>query len=259
MKTILYEVNEDVALITFNRPTALNALNREILIELNSLLDNIKMDKSVNIVVFTGMGKAFIAGADISEIVHFSDEEAKQYSQFGSEVFHKIELLEKVTIAAINGYCLGGGNELALACDIRIASNKARFGQPEVTLGITPGFSGTQRLPRLIGVSKAKELLFTGKIIDAEEAHEIGLVNIVTSYESLNETVDSFIKSISKNSMNAVLLTKRAVNEGIEAPLEDGIELENIYFARCFLHSDQKEGMTAFLEKRQANFQKLEE
>ncbi|QVK19104.1 enoyl-CoA hydratase/isomerase family protein [Mycoplasmatota bacterium] len=254
MNTILYEVNDNIAKITFNRPNALNAINKEMLNELDQVINEIKADDNIHFVLFTGVGKAFIAGADISEMAHMNTSEAKAYGKFGADVFRKIELLKKVTIATINGYCLGGGNELAMACDIRIASEKAKFGQPEVSLGITPGFSGTIRLPRIVGVSKAKELLFTGKMIDAKEALTIGLVSSVEPLESLNEKVHHLIHSINKNSLHAVLSTKQVVDEGIEGSLDDGIELETVHFSNCFSFYDQKEGMNAFIEKRKAKF-----
>jgi len=259
MNTIIYEVEGNIANITFNRPNALNAINQEMLNELNLLLDEIKDNIHIQFVVFTGLGKAFIAGADISEMINMNPLEASAYGKFGSEVFRKIERLEKITIAAINGYCLGGGNELAMACCLRVASDKAKFGQPEVSLGIIPGFSGSIRLPRIVGTSKAKELLYTGKIIDANEALAIGLVSSVVSYDKLSETVIHLIHSINQNSFNAVLLAKHSIEEGMEAPIEDGIELETIYFSRCFSHLDQKEGMRAFLEKRKADFNHMKE
>ncbi len=251
---IQLEIKKNIAWVTFNRPKALNAINIEMLNELDQTVDVIKENVKVQFVIFTGLGKAFIAGADISEMVNMDELEAKNYGRLGAAVFRKIELLDKVTIALINGYCLGGGNELAMACDFRIASDKAKFGQPEVTLGITPGFSGTSRLPRIVGVTKAKELLFTGKMIDANEALKIGLLTQVVSHDTLQETGFKFIESMDNNSFNALIHIKHAIDEGMEAPLEDAIELETIYFSRCFSHSNQSEAMKAFFEKRKPNY-----
>lgn len=254
MENILLEVNESIARVTFNRPQSLNALNKKTLKELDEILTQIEKNEDIRYIVFTGTGKAFIAGADISEMKDFTQEQAFEYTKLGSKIFLRIERLPKITIALVNGYCLGGGLELAMACDIRIASINANFGQPEVSLGITPGFSGTVRLPRLVGITKAKELLFTGKMISANDALVIGLVNSVVSANELIDTGDKFIDSLKKNSFYALNNVKQMFRDGIDAPLEDAIELENIYFSRCFSHVDQKEGMSAFLEKRKANF-----
>lgn len=258
MNNLFLNLNERIATITFDRPNSLNSLNIETLHELDKVIEDIKNNETIDIIVFTGIGKAFIAGADISEMANMNELEAKEYAKLGSKIFRKIELLRQITIASINGYCLGGGNELAMATDMRIASENAKFGQPEVSLGIIPGFSGTQRLPRLIGITKAKELLFTGKIIDANEAKMLGLVNQVVSHELLTESALNLAQTILKNSQNAIQIAKKAINEGIEAPLDDAIELENIYFSQLFSTFDQKEGMAAFLEKRKANFRKEE-
>lgn len=258
MNNLFLNLNERIATITFDRPNSLNSLNIETLHELDKVIEDIKNNETIDIIIFTGIGKAFIAGADISEMANMNELEAKEYAKLGSKIFRKIELLRQITIASINGYCLGGGNELAMATDMRIASENAKFGQPEVSLGITPGFSGTQRLPRLIGITKAKELLFTGKIIDANEAKMLGLVNQVVSHELLTESALNLAQTILKNSQNAIQIAKKAINEGIEAPLDDAIELENIYFSQLFSTFDQKEGMAAFLEKRKANFRKEE-
>ncbi len=258
MNNLLLDVNEKIATITFNRPESLNALNIETLSEIDKVIEDIKNNENIEIVIFTGTGKAFIAGADISEMANMNEFEAKEYAKLGATIFRKIELLEKITIACINGYCLGGGNEFAMATDLRIASEHAKFGQPEVSLGIIPGFSGTQRLPRLIGVTKSKELLYTGKIIDANEAKLIGLVNQVVSHELLFESTLNLAKTILKNSQLAVRIAKKVVNEGIDSPLDDAIKLENTYFSQLFSTFEQKEGMQAFLEKRKANFRKEE-
>lgn len=254
MEHIQYEIVDRVVWMTFNRPKAYNALNREMLQELNQLIELIKVDDDVDLIVLTGEGKAFIAGADISEMVNMTNEEAKAYGTFGATVFHQLECLPKPSIAMINGFCLGGGNELAMACDFRIASSKAKFGQPEVSLGITPGFCGTQRLPRLIGISKAKELLYTGKVIDANEALQIGLVNQVVEPEDLKKTVEELVQAILKNSQYAVRSCKQAIVEGIEVSMEEALTIEADYFATCFSDGEQQEGMKAFLEKRPAQF-----
>lgn len=255
METILLEINGNVAKVTFNRPNALNALNKQMLVELDTIITNIGNDPKIKYIIFIGVGKAFIAGADIAEMSDMSHEEAVAYGRLGAGIFRKIELLDKITIALVNGYCLGGGAELAMACDMRICSLNAKFGQPEVTLGITPGFSGTVRLPRLIGIAKAKELLYTGKVIDANDALVMGLVTSVVSTNGLAEAGENIISSLEKNSFNALIHIKKMLSEGMDAPIDDAIELENIYFAKCFNHNDQKEGMKAFLEKRKANFE----
>lgn len=251
MKNILFEVNGDVAKITFNRAQALNALNKETLSELKQVVAKLNEDDSIRFVIFTGINKAFIAGADISEMKDMNEVEASNYGNLGSKIFLLIENLPQITIALINGYCLGGGLELALACDIRIAVENAKFGSPEVTLGITPGFSGTVRLPLLIGVAKAKELLYTGKIIDANEALKIGLVNEVVEKEKLTEKGDYFINILKKNSYNALKNIKAILRE---QTIEEKIHIENKYFSSCFAHPDQKEGMTAFIEKRKPKY-----
>jgi enoyl-CoA hydratase len=253
-KNLLLETSEGICTIKINNPQSLNALNDEVLKELSAAFDLASDDRDVSIIVLTGEGKAFVAGADIAHMSRLGVEEAKKFAEEGSKFFRKIEMLDKVVIAAVNGYALGGGCELAMACDIRIASEKAKFGQPEVGLGITPGFSGTQRLPRLVGLGRAKELIFTGGHIGAEEAYRIGLVNKVVNKDSLMEETYALAKKIISNSKTAVKYTKEAMNRGIETDIETGIALEADLFGLCFAHRDQKEGMTAFLEKRPANF-----
>lgn len=249
------EINSSIATILFNRPKAYNALNSETLLELEQIIDALNDKEEIKIIIFTGSGKAFIAGADISEMANMNESQALAYCEIGVRVFRKIEVIDKVTIAAVNGFCLGGGNELAMACDIRIASEFAKFGQPEVSLGITPGFSGTQRLPRIIGVAKARELLFTGKVISSEEALKIGLVNNVVSSENLLNNVKELADSILKNANLAVIATKKAINDGLEKSMDEAILIEKNYFSKCFNSEDQKEGMKAFLEKRTPNYQ----
>ncbi|MBP8692116.1 MAG: short-chain-enoyl-CoA hydratase [Sedimentibacter sp.] len=253
-KNLLMETREGICTIKINNPQTLNALNDEVLKELDAAFDAASNDKDVSIIVLTGEGKAFVAGADIAYMSGLSVEEAKKFAEEGSKIFRKIELLDKVVIAAVNGYALGGGCELAMACDLRIASEKAKFGQPEVGLGITPGFSGTQRLPRLVGLGRAKELIFTGSYIDAEEAYRIGLVNKVVSKDSLMEETYALAKKIISNSKTAIKYAKEAMNRGIETDIDTGIAIEADLFALCFAHPDQKEGMTAFKEKRPAKF-----
>jgi len=252
---LLFENNDGIGIITLNRPKALNALNNDMLAELDSLLDIIAQDETVKVVIVTGNGeKAFAAGADIAEMQHLSAIEGRKLGKFGQSVISKFENLPQPVIAAVNGFALGGGCELAMACDIRIASEKAKFGQPEVTLGITPGFGGTQRLPRLIGKGRAKELIFTGDIIDVQEAYRIGLVNKVTTAEELMSVTQAMAGKIMSRAEIAVKLSKAAVNTGMDMDVESGIAYEAETFGLCFSTADQKEGMSAFIEKRKAIF-----
>lgn len=252
---LLFEAKDRVGVITLHRPKALNALNTELLQELSNLLDHIKEDKSVEVVIITGSGeKAFVAGADITEMQKLTAIEGRNFGKIGQDVFNKLENLPQPVIAAINGFALGGGCELAMACDVRIASEKAKFGQPEVSLGIAPGFGGTQRLPRLIGKGRAKELIFTGDIIDAGEAYRMGLVNKVVAPEELMNTAQVLAEKILSRAPVAVQLSKAAINEGLNMDLASGIAYEAEIFGLCFATEDQKEGMTAFVEKRKPNF-----
>ncbi|MEG6584778.1 short-chain-enoyl-CoA hydratase [Dendrosporobacter sp. 1207_IL3150] len=249
------EVSGGIVTITLSRPKALNALNEAMLRELDDLLDELEKDHSVKTIIITGSGtKSFVAGADISEMQPLSVEEGCEWAKLGQSVFSKIEKLPKPVIAAVNGFALGGGCELAMACDIRIASAKAKFAQPEVSLGITPGYGGTQRLPRLVGKGRAKELLFTGEMIDAAEAYRIGLVNKVVEPEQLMTAAITMAEKIINCAPLAVQMCKAAVNKGIETDLDTGIAYEAEVFGRCFATSDQKEGMAAFVQKRKANF-----
>lgn len=248
------EKSEGVATLTISRPKALNALNSQVLDELNNILDDIKEDSEIDVIILTGDGKAFVAGADIGEMSSLTAEEGRQFGQKGLDAFRKLELLEKPTIAAVNGFALGGGNELAMSCDMRIASDKALFGQPEVGLGITPGFAGTQRLPRLVGLGKAMEIILTGNNIKADEALEIGLVNHVVPADELMDTAMELAKKIASNAQLAVRYSKEAINRGIETDIEAGMVTERDLFGLCFATEDQKEGMAAFLEKRKAEF-----
>lgn len=251
----LHLTKEDgIGILTINRPQAMNALNSELLAELGKAIAEVQYDPEVRVCVITGEGKAFVAGADIAEMAEMSALEGREFARLGNAVFTSIEELEKPVIAAINGFALGGGCELALSCDIRLASEKAKLGQPEVGLGITPGFGGTQRLARAIGPAKAKELIYTGKMIGAEEALSIGLVNHVYPVETLLEEAKKLAKEIAMKAPVAVQFCKRAINEGLETDLHHGLEIESDLFGLCFSTADQKEGMEAFLNKRPAQF-----
>lgn len=244
------ETNDRIALVTICRPKALNALSSAVLAELESLVDALESSREADVVIVTGEGKAFVAGADITEMRDLDPRAARSFSALGSRVFTKLERMEMPVIAAVNGFALGGGCELALACDIRVASSLAKFGQPEASLGITPGFSGTQRLPRVVGASKAKELLFTGQTIDAVEALRIGLVSQVVEPEELMPACVELARKIAKNAPRAVAYCKAAVNGGLDMTGERGMLLERDLFALCFATADQREGMSAFLERR---------
>ncbi|MBQ6957786.1 MAG: enoyl-CoA hydratase/isomerase family protein [Bacteroidales bacterium] len=242
-----------VVVLTISSPATLNALNSTILEELDAFVDALH-PAVTRVLVITGEGKAFVAGADISEMAHLSESEGLAFGKRGARVFKKIEDLPFPVIAAVNGFALGGGCELAMACDIRIASAKARFGQPEVGLGIIPGFSGTYRLPKLVGQGIAKELIYTGKMIGADEALRIGLVNSVVVPEELMNAVDALITQILKNAPIAIGYAKTCINENYDLDIDESLALENQYFAKCFATTDQKEGMDAFLNKRPAVF-----
>lgn len=254
LKNIEVKVEDRIAIVKMNRPKALNALNSDTLNELVSIFDTLKEDDSVLGVIVTGEGKGFVAGADIVQMQPYKSIEGRSYADFAQGVFNKIEGLEKPVIAAVNGYALGGGSELALSCDIRIASTKAVFGQPEVGLGIIPCFGGTQRLPRLIGSGMAKEMIFTGRQVKSEEALAIGLVNKVVEPEVLIEESIKMMNDILKNASIAVGFAKVAINKGLEMDLQNGLELEKDVSALCFATEDKDEGMNAFVEKRKAIF-----
>lgn len=253
-KSILFKKHDNICILSINRPKALNALTTQVLHELKDAIDTIKEDDEIYVVIITGEGRAFIAGADISEMKDKTPEEARKFGELGLEIFRKIELMEKPVIAAINGFALGGGCELAMCCDIRIAGEKAKFGQPEVGLGITPGFAGTQRLPRLVGIAKAKELIFTGDMIDASEAEKIGLVNRIVPQEELMDESIKLAQKIASKGQIAIRYSKTAINRGVEVDIETGMALEKDLFGLCFATEDQKEGMEAFIEKRKPNF-----
>ncbi len=238
------------AILTIDRPEALNALNEEVLEALSTLLRQHEQDIHIKALIITGAGRAFVAGADIAAMYGMSPREAKLFSLRGHEVMQQLADFPVPVIAAVNGFALGGGLELALACDIRLGSTKARMGQPEVTLGITPGFAGTARLGRVIGPSKAKELLFTGRMVDAAEAHSIGLLDHVYEPDQLLAKAGEMAEAISRNSGVTLRLLKSATNGG--CPRVGTYEAE--MFSRCFSTMDQKEGMQAFLEKRRPDF-----
>lgn len=254
-QNLLVEQQEGIAIITMNRPAVLNALSEATVRELNQVMEEIEQDDNVLAVVITGAGeKSFVAGADISEIRHATPLQARAWAKYVHAVFNRIENLPKPVIAAVNGYALGGGCELAMSCDIRIASEKARFGQPEVLLGVTPGYAGTQRLPRLVGKGRAKELVFSGEQIDAVEAYRIGLVNQVVPPGQLLEAAKELALKIISRGQIAVRLSKAAINEGMDIDFESGQAYEAEVFALCFATADQQEGMGAFVEKRKAKF-----
>ena len=254
-KKLIIQDNGAVRVIKINNPEALNALNTAILKELDAAFTEVAEDNGILAVVLTGEGRAFVAGADISEMKSKNAIEGEIFGKLGASVFRKIELLPKPVIAAVNSSALGGGCALAMSCDIRLASAKAKFGQPEVGLGITPGFSGTQRMPRLIGMGKAKELIYTADIIDAAEAYRIGLVNHVYEPEALMEEAMKMAEKIASKAPIAVKNSKEAINRGIQTDMDSAVAIEAYLFGLCFASEDQKEGMTAFFEKRKANFQ----
>ena len=250
MPNVLLEKSGRIATLTFSRPEALNALNQATLVELSNAIAAVERDDNISVLVLTGAGRAFIAGADIAEMRGLEAVEGRRFSNLGSSVLLRLQDIPRPTIAAINGFALGGGCEVAMSCDIRIASDKAKFGQPETGLGIIPGFGGTQRLPRIVGMSRAKELMFTSRTIDAQEALSIGLVDQVVAPEDLMPTVYSLAEQIAENAQHAVRAVKRVVNMGMQCDLGTALTLESEAIGICFSTDDQEEGMTAFLEKR---------
>ena len=246
---VSYEVNGHVAVLTINRPEALNALNTNVLQDLAQVVSQAEADDEVYVLVLTGAGKAFVAGADISQMKDFTALEAKAFAEYANALFCKLENLSKPSIAVVNGYALGGGCELAMACDIRLAGTKAKFGQPEVGLGITPGFGGTQRLPRIVGSSKAMELIFTAETIGAEEALRIGLVSKVVENEELLNMAMDMANKIAANAQIAVRQSKDAIGKGMQCDIQTGLSYEAQAFAVCFSTEDQTDAMTAFLNK----------
>lgn len=253
-QNLLFKKEENVGILSINRPNALNALNSHVLDELDQAMDILEDDEEIHIIIITGEGRAFVAGADIGEMKDMDMFAARKFAEKGLTLFRKIELMEKPIIAAVNGFALGGGCELSMCCDIRIASEKAKFGQPEVGLGIIPGFAGTQRLSRLVGMGRAKELIFTTDMIDAEEAYRIGLVNKIVSADELMDEALAMAKNIGSKGQIAIRFAKTAINMGIETDIETGMKVEKDLFGLCFATEDQKEGMEAFLEKRNPNY-----
>ena len=248
-----FEHNEGITVLKISAPKSLNALNSTILKELDDFVGH--LDAQTRVLIITGDGeKSFVAGADISEMALLNEPQGQEFGRLGAQVFRRIELLPIPVIAAVNGFALGGGCELAMACDIRMASSKAKFGQPEVGLGIIPGFSGTYRLPKLIGQGYAKEMIYTGKVIRADEALRIGLVNAVYEPEELMGKAMEMAAMMLKNAAIAIRLAKQSINEGYDLDADDAIALENKLFGQCFATKDQKEGMDAFLNKRPAAF-----
>ena len=252
---IILEIESSLATITFNRPKAMNALNNALIKEFSMALDNIASNQDIRVLILTGAGdKSFVAGADINELATFNPLEAKLFSKKGHQAIHKLQTLSIPVIAAVNGFALGGGSEIALACDFIYASKNAKFGLPEITLGIIPGFGGTQRLPRLIGKNLAKELIFTGKMINAEEAKGMGIVNQVHEADSLMEAVKTTANMIAAKGKASLRAAKEVINRGMDVDLITGCHMEIDAFSLCMASSDAKEGTHAFLEKRKAIF-----
>lgn len=250
MEFIKLEKQGKIGILTIDRPEALNALNSQVLAELDAAIDLVENDEEIYVAILTGAGRSFVAGADIGEMKGFSAIDGKRFGARGGSVFLKLEHMSKPVIAAVNGFALGGGCELSLACDIRLASEKAKFGQPEVGLGITPGFGGTQRLPRIVGVSKAMELILTGKVINAAEAKSIGLVGEVYPPEELLPKAMELAEAICANAQIAVRESKRCIRMGMQADINTGSAFEAEAFGVCCGTEDKNEGMGAFLEKR---------
>lgn len=250
MSFVDYEVKGQVGIITINRPQALNALNSEVLDDLNNVFDSVDQNE-VRCLILTGAGdKSFVAGADIGEMSTLTKAEGEAFGKKGNDLFRKIETYPLPVIAAINGFALGGGNEIAMSCDFRICSDNAVFGQPEVGLGITPGFGGTQRLARLVSPGYAKQLIYTARNIKADEAYRIGLVNQVTTLEELLPTAEKLASVIAGNAPIAVRNCKKAINDGLQVNMDEAIVVEEKLFGDCFESEDQKEGMANFLRKK---------
>ncbi|HST10135.1 MAG TPA: enoyl-CoA hydratase-related protein [Terriglobales bacterium] len=254
-QNLLYEKKNAIAYVTVNRPKVLNALNMATMEELRAAFTDIRDDAAIRVAILTGSGeKAFIAGADIGELSKHDAVSGKEYTHRGQSVLDLIESLGKPVIACINGFALGGGCEIAMACTMRLASSNAKLGQPEVKLGIIPGYGGTQRLPRLVGRGIAMQLVLTGEMISAEEAHRIGLVNEVTAPGDLIARAEAIAQKIIANAPLAIQYAMEAVNHGLDLPLTEGLYLEATLFGVCCATEDKKEGTTAFLEKRMAAF-----
>ena len=250
MSFVKYEQKDQVAVLTIDRPEALNALNTQVLCDLDEAIAKVEQADDVRVVILTGAGRSFVAGADIGEMKGFSAIDGKKFGVHGGSIFLRLENLSKPVIAAVNGFALGGGCELAMACDIRLASEKAKFGQPETGLGITPGFGGTQRLPRIVGVSKALELILTAKTIGAEEAKAIGLVSEVYPAEELMDKAMELAQAICANAPIAVAESKRCIRMGMQTDISTGAAFEAEAFGVTCGTEDKNEGMGAFLEKR---------
>ena len=256
LENVLYEKKSPIAYVTLNRPKVLNALNQQTWEELRTIFEDARDDAAVRAVIVTGAGdKAFAAGADISELAQATAVDAEKSSSYGQDVLNLVENLGKPVIAAVNGFALGGGCETAMACTIRVASENATFGVPEVTLGLIPGCGGTQRLPRLVGKGRALQLILSGRMINAEEAYRIGLVNEVVPAAQLITRSEAILKPILSNAPLSVKFALDAVNKGVETSLSEGLSLEASYFGLCAGTEDKKEGTQAFLEKRKAVFQ----
>ena len=249
MAFVTLEREGHIALITMNRPEALNALNRQVLEELSQVLDQVEADPELYVAIVTGAGRSFVAGADIGQMSTLSSAEAKAFGLFGNQVFLKLENLSKPTIAAVNGFALGGGCELSMACDIRLASEKTKFGQPEVGLGITPGFGGTQRLARIVGTAHAMELILTAKVISASQAQEIGLVSHVYAPDDLLPQAKALAQAIAANAQVAVRQSKAAIRRGLQTDMYTATAFEAEAFGLCFSTEDQKDAMHAFVNK----------
>jgi len=254
-KNLIIEIKDGIAIVKVNRPKALNALNSETLDEIKNAADSLNNNKDVWVVIVTGEGdKAFVAGADIVEMKDMTAIEGMQFSQRGHEALSALENMSKPVIAAVNGYALGGGFEIAIACDFIYASDKAKVGFPETTLGIHPGFGGTQRAAKLVGLAKAKEMIFTGKTISAQEAYEMGFINKLVPHADLMKEVMSLAEKIKANGPFSVRLAKECINKSLYLGMDEGLMLEAKDFGLCFATKDQKEGMTAFVEKRKPTF-----
>ena len=251
MTNVLLEKKGHIAVATINRPKALNALNSQVLEDIDQLVEQVKADDEIRALVITGSGeKAFVAGADIGEMSTLTKAEGEAFGKKGNDVFRKLETLPIPTIAAVNGFALGGGCELSMSCDIRLCADTAVFGQPETGLGITPGFGGTQRLARLVSPGMAKQLIYSAKNIKADEAYRIGLVNAVYPLEELMPAAEKLAQTIAKNAPIAVRACKKAINDGLQTDIDQAVVIEEKLFGSCFQTADQIEGMGAFLEKR---------
>ncbi|MDY3993263.1 enoyl-CoA hydratase-related protein [Evtepia sp.] len=243
----------NVGIVTMNRPEALNALSSAVFADLTAALDQVEQDDDVYVVIITGAGRAFVAGADIGEMANMNVEEGLAFSELGNSLLMRVDMFPKPTIAAVNGFALGGGCELSLACDIRIASEKAKFGQPEVGLGIIPGFGGTQRMARIIGTGAAMELIYTAETIDAKRAEAIGMVNHVVAPDELMDFALNLANKIAANAQVAIRTSKMAIRRGIDCDISTAVTYEALAFATCFGTEDQKDAMKAFVEKRKLN------